>query len=115
MGEKGRILAYCHAGCSTADVVKAVGLTMAELMGEASEHLTIPRPVLTMAYTLVGPRGEQVAKHHRTYYDDGSKTVWWTRSGSNGLSGLPHCRPAPIRASWPLSGSCRCDRGLDGR
>jgi len=34
-GEDGRVLLYCQAGCKTADVAAAIGLSMAELMGDA--------------------------------------------------------------------------------
>ncbi len=33
--------------------------------------------------------GQLVATHHRQDYSDGSKKVWWSRNGTNGLDGLP--------------------------
>lgn len=43
-GEHGGVLVKCHAGCSTEDVVKAMGLTLADLMG-------LPHVVATYDYT----------------------------------------------------------------
>src|SRR5450755_1781781 len=31
IGKDGRVLLRCHAGCSTEDIVRAIGLTMADL------------------------------------------------------------------------------------
>lgn len=33
-GEHGGVVLFCHAGCATEDIVAAMGLTMADLMGE---------------------------------------------------------------------------------
>ena len=30
-GEDGRVLLYCHAGCATPDIVRALGLRMSDL------------------------------------------------------------------------------------
>ena len=36
-GEGGRVLLFCQAGCKTADVAAAIGLSLAELMGKARD------------------------------------------------------------------------------
>lgn len=46
-GDDGRVLVHCHAGCSTKDVVAAVGSTMADLMPPKE---TKPRPRMMAAY-----------------------------------------------------------------
>jgi putative DNA primase/helicase len=35
-GEQGNVLMYCHAGCSTADILAALGLRMNDLRGDAA-------------------------------------------------------------------------------
>lgn len=42
-GDDGRVLLHCHAGCPTADVVAAMGLTMADLF-PASDKPRRPPP-----------------------------------------------------------------------
>ena len=41
-GDDGRILLRCHARCETEDVVKALGLTMADLMGDSNRNCAAP-------------------------------------------------------------------------
>ena len=58
-GDDGRVLLHCHAGCTTADILAAVGLTVADLF----EAAAAPRPPTTPVLTAVRPRETTV------YYD----------------------------------------------
>lgn len=67
-GEDGRILLHCHYGCSTQDVVSAMGLTMQDLFPEPAK-----RPEKK-------PKREFVAEYHYTDIDGNflfKKARWW--------------------------------------
>ena len=49
----GRILLHCHAGCSTEDVVNALGLTMSDLFVESKKT----RPKIVASYPYPDERG----------------------------------------------------------
>ena len=67
-GEDGKILVKCHYGCSTQDIVSAMGLTMQDLFPEPAK-----RPEKK-------PKREFVAEYHYTDIDGNflfKKTRWW--------------------------------------
>ena len=67
-GEDGKILVKCHYGCSTQDIVSAMGLTMQDLFPEPGK-----RPEKK-------PKREFVAEYHYTDIDGNflfKKTRWW--------------------------------------
>ena len=45
-GDEGRALVHCHAGCATADILAAIGLTVADLFDAAPAPRPAPVPVL---------------------------------------------------------------------
>ena len=45
-GDDGRVLVHCHAGCSTADILASVGLTVADLFAAPRAAMPAPAPVL---------------------------------------------------------------------
>jgi hypothetical protein len=42
VGDDGRVLAHCHAGCSVLEIVHAVGLELADLFPERITHHSTP-------------------------------------------------------------------------
>ncbi|MGI8587233.1 MAG: hypothetical protein ACR2M0_06030, partial [Chloroflexia bacterium] len=48
-GSDGRVLVHCHAGCSVEQIVKGMGLTMADLYERHETHETHERPTLANA------------------------------------------------------------------
>jgi len=81
-GDDGRILLNCFTGCSTDDIVSALGLTMADLMPPKDN-----RPRNETVYKLVIGPGD-VVEHVRVEKADGSKDFFWRRNGQSGLQGL---------------------------
>ena len=66
-GRAGGVVLYCHAGCSTADVVAAVGLTLADLMnGDGKKPAAAPAPRSS------GPR---IAKTYK-YTDESGRLLF---------------------------------------
>ena len=43
-GENGKVLVHCYAGCSTQEVLSALGLTMADLFADTGRRPTRPAP-----------------------------------------------------------------------
>jgi len=67
-GDDGRVLLYCHAGCSTEDIVRALGLTMSDL------------------FPSNGKKKHEIGRRQHLYdgcrktiisFSDGSKTAFW--------------------------------------
>lgn len=62
-GDDGRALVHCHAGCDTADVVRALGLSMSDLMEPASSRgpsrpRASSRPQIVAKYDYQDQQGE---------------------------------------------------------
>jgi hypothetical protein len=123
----GQVLLYCHAGCSIADVVAALGLAMADLFDERRERrpLEVARPVYHVYHD---EDGAPVARKVRRGRGD-SKVMTWQRpegdrwvSGLNGfkppLYRLPEliaaperfARPGEIGVVWLVEGELDADR-----
>ncbi len=64
IGDDDRLLIHCHAGCNTADIVKAVGLRLIDLFP--------PKPAVTI--TGMKPRGKVVAEYN--YHDADGNLVY---------------------------------------
>lgn len=97
-GDDGKILLNCFTGCSTDDIVSALGLTMADLMPPRDND----RPRNETVYKLVIGPGD-VVEHVRVQKPDGSKDFFWRRNGQSGLQGLkvrdlPLFRPGQVGA-----------------
>lgn len=110
LGDDGRVLLHCHAGCTVDAVCRAVGLTMADLFpgnnGSAVQRSTCtqfdarswPKPVDAIA-ALEGTHGP--SSNRWTYHDaDGTPiglVIRW--DGSDGKKILPI---AKLSGSWKL-------------
>jgi replicative DNA helicase len=88
-GDDGRILVKCFAGCDTAAVVAAVGLTLADMMPPKDNR---PRNHET-SYKLAIAPGDVV--EHIRIDEPGGKRFIWKRNGQMGLGGLK-VRDLPI-------------------
>ncbi len=73
----GKLLLFCHAGCSFKDVIRALGINGGSAAIQSFERV----------WDVPNSSGEVVATHHRLDTEDGKK-VWWTRNGAKGLAGL---------------------------
>lgn len=82
LGDDGRVLLKCHAGCETSDVLQRMGLTYSDLFERSRDGNMVKR------FRLMDPKGKVLAEHVREDKPDG-KVMWWERNGKNGLAGLP--------------------------
>lgn len=89
----GKVLLHCHTGCTTTDVVAAMGLEMSDLFpprsqnGSASSRRKI-RETKFAGYD--AETGDLIGYHVRHDFDDGSKSMWWQQpNGKNGLDKYP--------------------------
>lgn len=79
--EDNKILVKCYTGCTTEQIVSALGIDMKDLFTDTSEHLKETRwPIRNKA-------GELIAEHVR-YDKDGKKTFAWYRDGKKGLGDI---------------------------
>lgn len=93
-GDAGRVVVYCHAGCSVNAICAAVGLELRDLMPPRD-----PAPA-TRRWEIRTVAGELVATHHR---QEPGKKIWWERAGRSGLQGLP-LRDLPLYRSEDIPG-----------
>ena len=91
------MLIKCHAGCSTDQVVEAVGLTLADLFARERRTEYVGKKIV---YPIREVGGEVVALHERIESANGKKKFVWRLPGTTelGLGGLPV-------ADLPLYGS----------
>src|SRR4051794_33004803 len=75
LGEDGRVLLHCYAGCAPEDIVAKLGLKMGDLFppkGHAARHV-----VAETDYRIRDEHGETHGIHRRRDYSDGKKEVSW--------------------------------------
>jgi len=112
LGDDGRVLLTCRAGCATEAVVEALGFTMADLFppdDQRPEPSPAPRAVTT-DYAIHDADGMLVATHRRHDRGEGEKTFTWLGAdGRPGLQGRPITSLPPYGServsSWPAD--CR--------
>lgn len=107
LGDDGRVLLTCRAGCETAAVVEAVGACMADLFPPIDRAaIVIVATVRTHGYEVRDASGTLVATHRRRDMTDGTKRfTWHGPDGRPGLGGvavvdLP-LYGSEMVASWP--------------
>jgi putative DNA primase/helicase len=95
VGDDGRALLTCHAGCPTGTVVDALGMTMEDLFPRTNGAAEPARPARGRgretryrARLADGSGAGERIEHVRLDRPDGSKRVWWERDGRKGLGGL---------------------------
>jgi hypothetical protein len=87
-GRDGRVLVNCRAGCRTADVLAAKGLSMRDLFPERPAPAARPATRRTTRYKIRDSSGVLVAVHVREDRP-GGKRFWWERpDGARGLGGV---------------------------
>jgi hypothetical protein len=84
VGDDGRVLLKDHAGCPAEHIVKALGLTMANLF---PERRNISDKTRETRYRIADRNGNPVAVHVRRDGPNG-KRFHWERGGRVGLGGL---------------------------
>lgn len=92
MDAEGNVLAHCHAGCATEDVMTAWGLTMADLFEGGNGHHNgrkRPRGEPTGSWHIKDMNGKVQAVHVRFDLSDGDKECLWRLPGEKrwGLQG----------------------------
>jgi hypothetical protein len=97
-GQDERVLITCRAGCETAAVLAAIGLTMSDLFTTTSSsrsdsHRSRSRLLRTTDYEIRDLSGSLRAIHRRYDYADGSKAIPWF-----------HPDGRPVNRSDPLPG-----------
>lgn len=87
VGEDGRLLLHCHAGCKPDAVVAALGLRMRDLFPrDETPRAAVVRRV---RYSVRDAEGRLVAIHVRTDKAGGKKEMWWELpDGTRRLNGL---------------------------
>lgn len=83
IGLDGRVLLNCHTGCSTEEILGALGLTFSDLFEKSSSGNVVRR------FRSVDQMGVVVATHVREDLPGGDKKVWWETNGKRGLNGTP--------------------------
>lgn len=89
IGKDGRVLLKCHAGCTTADIAGAMGLTMKDLFVEPPKQSEKPR--VTATYDYRDAAGNLLAQKLRK----ADKSFSWRRPDGRGgwiynRQGVPH-------------------------
>jgi hypothetical protein len=88
LGDEGRVLVKCFAGCSAEDIVAALGHEMHDLF-EPREHAQATE-VRKTEYEARTVADDLVAIHQRVDMSDGTKRISWHRpDGTAGLNGTP--------------------------
>ena len=84
----GKVLMYCHAGCPISSVIVAIGLEAKDL-SVSNNGASKPEKVEVSRkeYFYTDETGDEIAKHPRIDYDDGTKEMWWETNGKKGLGG----------------------------
>lgn len=86
LGEDGRVLLHCFAGCPTEAVVEKLGLSMADLFPPKDAQAR--RIVAETDYRVCDEHGVVQGIHRRRDYSDGKKDVTWLApDGRAGLNG----------------------------
>jgi putative DNA primase/helicase len=80
LGDDGRVLLACHAGCSVENVLQGLGLSYSDLFERSQAGYPVRR------FRLLNGSGQVVAEHVREDTPDGKK-IWWERNGKRGLNG----------------------------
>lgn len=85
-GEKVDVVLYCHAGCSTADVLAAAGLTMKDLMADRPPASTKvgPHKWQVAAYDYCDESGARLFQSVRFAHLNGKKSFQQRRPDGNG-------------------------------
>lgn len=102
LGEDGKVLLHCHAGCDVKDIVAAVGMTEADLFADAPAQPGKPEVVATYDYTdLDGNLLYQVVRRNdksfRQRQPDGrGGWVWNIKGTPRVLYNLPQVASTPI-------------------
>ena len=87
-GSDGRVLLKCHAGCTTDDVMRALGRPLTELFVEKPHtEERAPRQPATARYQISDETGALIAIHVRQDLADGKRISWRLPDGTNGLGG----------------------------
>ena len=105
-GDDGRALLHCHAGCATADVLKAIGLTTKDLFPLPAEngHAANGRGRIVAEYSYLDESGallyQAVRFEPKDFRQrrpkDGGGWTWNTKDCRKVLYRLPELPPAPI-------------------
>jgi hypothetical protein len=82
VGDDGRTLVHCHAGCAPEDVVGALGLKLADLM--APKAYTPPPPRKAKALAKVYPTAREAIRAIARTIDGGSLAHTWQYRDANG-------------------------------
>lgn len=81
-GLNGKILLYCHVGCTIDAICDALGITKADLFDKSSEGYQ------RQPFKLVDITGRTIARHIRTDLPNGDKDLKWERNGKRTLGDL---------------------------
>ena len=102
LGEDGKVLLHCHAGCDMKNIVAAIGMTEADLFADAPAQTGKPEVVATYDYTdMEGKLLYQVVrrsdKSFRQRRPDGrGGWVWNIKGTQRVLYNLPYVASTPI-------------------
>jgi len=84
----GRVLLHDFGGCSTQEVLDALGLEWSDLFLDDNSGPKTPYRKKETQYFIRNLQGEVIAIHVRIDQPDGAKTFYWLRDGRKGLGGL---------------------------
>ena len=81
-GLNGKVLLYCHAGCTLDAICDALKIQKTDLFEKSSEGYQ------RQPFKLVDITGRTIARHIRTDLPNGDKDLQWERNGKRSLGGL---------------------------
>ena len=103
LGEDGKVLLHCHAGCDVGDIVAAIGMTEADLFPEAPVSAGKPVDVATYDYTDIdGKLLYQVIRSSDKSFmqrrpDGRGGWIWNMKGTPRALYNLPYVASAPVQ------------------
>jgi hypothetical protein len=107
LGDDGKVLLHCHAGCNVKDIVAAIGLTEADLYPDAPARVGKPEVVAIYDYTDAdGKLLYQVVRHSDKSFlqrrpNGRGGWVWNMKGTPRVLYNLPYVASAPVEG-WVL-------------
>lgn len=78
VGDNGKVLMYCHAGCSTKDICSAIGIKESDLFNDKQPQQKRTAKKIVARYDYLDIDGNLLNQKTRWVYENGKKTFTWS-------------------------------------